>query len=82
MRRDQTVKVNVVQVEMFATSFNATGTHVPYRIAVLPATWQKWHFHLYLSQLKPVLDLEALEECKLSWLHTEVVHLPEDGQPS
>jgi len=33
------------------------GTHVPYGITVLPATRQRWHFHLYPSQLRLVLDL-------------------------
>jgi len=33
-------------------------------LAVLPATWQRWHYHLYPGQLKLVLKIATREGCK------------------
>jgi len=63
------------------------NSHATWHHTVLPATRQRWHFRLYPSQWKLVLNVATLEGCKaeltyLAWLHTEVVYPPEDGHPS
>ena len=51
----------------------APATHVPYGITkcCLPATRQRWHFRLFPSQFRLVLDLATPEGCKaeLTWVN-------------
>jgi len=56
------VKVN--RVEQFATSLTATELTCHMGSQCYQPSWQRWHSHLCLSQLKLVLDLATLEGCK------------------
>ena len=72
-------KVSRVQKTEFANKPHRYGNlRAIWDLMVLPTTRQRWHSRLYLSQLRPVLDLATLDGCKaeltqLAWLHTEVI---------